>query len=119
MRAKYIFESAELKDIIITLPNDIQWEEYQKELDKVKDYKSVMNFKVPNFPKQSGKGQKCFLNYQGNIIGWMEIIGFTEQEFNCSTTGIKWKGKFIQRSGPFHSIDPIPMNGFRGFRYMN
>lgn len=27
------------------------------------------------------------------------------------------KGKFIERSGPFHNIVPIYMKGFQGFRY--
>ena len=26
-------------------------------------------------------------------------------------------GKFIQRSGEFFKIEPIPMKGFQGFRY--
>ena len=47
----------------------------------------------------------------------MKIVGFEEKEFICQTTGKKWKGKFIQRSGPFNEIDPIPMKSFRGFKY--
>jgi hypothetical protein len=119
MKAKYVFESEQLKDIAITLPAKTNWSEYQKELDLVKDYSHVLNFKVPNFPTKSGKGQKCYLNYQGNIIGWMEITGFSEEEFDCEVTGKDWKGKFIQRSGPFHKIDPISMKGFRGFKYVD
>jgi hypothetical protein len=113
MRAKLIS-----KDIVITIPYTIDWEDYSKELDKVKDWKYVLNFKVPNFPAHSGKGAKCYLNYRGNLIGWMEIVGFSEEEFTCETTGRKWTGKFIQRSGPFYKINPIPMKGFRGFKYM-
>ena len=114
MRAKTIY-----KDIAITLPATIVWNDYQKELNLVRDYKHVLNFKVPNFPVNSGKGSKCYLNYKGNLIGWMEIVDFSEEEFTCKVSGRKWKGKFIQRSGPFHSIDPIPMKGFRGFKYMD
>jgi len=114
MRAKTIS-----KNIAITLPASTDWNEYQKELDLVKDYKYVLNFKVPNFPAQSGKGAKCYLNYRGNLIGWMEIVGFSEEEFTCEVTGNRWKGKFIQRSGPFNPIDPIPMKGFRGFKYLD
>ena len=78
MRAKTVS-----KNIAITLPASTDWNEYQKELDLVKDYKYVLNFKVPNFPTQSGKGAKCYLNYRGNLIGWMEIVGFSEEEFTC------------------------------------
>lgn len=117
MKAKLVKDNIG-KDIIITLPADINWNQYQQELNKVKDYKNVMNFKVTNFPKESKIGNKCYLNYKGFIIGWMKIVGFEEKEFKCSTTGKLWQGKFIQRSGPLNRIDPIPMKGFRGFRYM-
>jgi hypothetical protein len=119
MKAKYVYESEQTKDIAITLPAKTDWSEYQKELDLVKDYSHVLNFKVPNFPTKSGKGHKCYLNYQGNIIGWMEIVGFSGEGFPCSVTGKRWDGKFIQRSGPFYKIDPIPMKGFRGFKYVD
>ena len=39
------------------------------------------------------------------------------KSFDCTTTGEHWEGKFIQRTGGFHKIDPIPMKGFQGFRY--
>ena len=115
-----IFESTEDKrDIVITLPSTIKWEDYRKELDSVHDYTQEMNFKVSNFPTKTEVGKKCYLCYKGNIVGWMEIVGFEEKEFDCSTTGQAWKGKFIQRSGPFHYITNIPMKGFQGFRYIN
>ncbi len=104
------------RDIIITLPKSVSWDEYEKELAAVKDGNQTLNFKVNNFPKTSN-GNKCYLVYNGQIKGWMEITGLSEKEFTCSTTGNKWKGKFIERSGPFHKINPIPMKGFQGFRY--
>ncbi len=107
---------SENMDIIITIPKSIQWKEYEKELEAVKDYKQVMNFKVNNFPKTKIES-KCYSLYNGFIIGWMEIVGMSEKNFTCSTTGKDWKGKFIERSGPFHKIEPIPMRGFQGFRY--
>lgn len=106
-----------MKDIVITIPKKIKWEEYQKELDKVKDEKEVLNFKVTHLPKDTSKGRRCYIVYNDNIIGWMKISGLVEQEFTCSTTGKNWKGKFIQRTGKLNKINPIPMKGFRGFRY--
>ena len=85
MRAKLIS-----KDIVITIPYTIDWEDYSKELDKVKDWKYVLNFKVPNFPAHSGKGAKCYLNYRGNLIGWMEIVGFSEEEFTSEVIYISF-----------------------------
>jgi hypothetical protein len=109
-------ETLEANDIIITIPKSINWNVYQKELDSVKDYSQVMNFKVNSFPKTQ-IGSKCYLLYNGNILGWMKIVGLSEKEFECTTTGKIWNGKFIERSGPFNKIDPIPMKGFQGFRY--
>jgi hypothetical protein len=106
------------KDILITIPSTIEWSDYQKELDQVKNGDVVMNFKVGNLPTKTFKGNRCYLVYNGNIIGWMTIVGFSEKEFNCGSTGKSWKGKFIERSGEFHKIIPIPYKGFQGFRYI-
>lgn len=109
----------EIGDIVITLPSTIKWGDYKKELDAVKDFSSVMNFKVSNFPKNTKPGNKCYLCYKGQVIGWMQIVGMEEKEFDCTTTGTHYKGKFILRSGPFNTIKPIEMKGFQGFRYFS
>jgi|ERR1039458_6199952 hypothetical protein len=109
----------EFSDIVITIPASIDWSEYKKEIDTVKDGSNVMNFKISNFPKRTKEGCKCYLCYKGNIIGWMKIVGMREKEFTCSTTGKKFKGKFIERSGTFNYIEPIQMKGFQGFRYFS
>lgn len=106
--------------IVVTLPASEQWETYEKEIEKVKDYSQVMNFKVPFFPKGVGIGDRCYVVHDGLVKGWMEIVGMEEKEFTCSTTGVKWVGKFIMRSGPFHRLDrEIRMKGFQGFRYFS
>lgn len=88
-----ILEEIEHKNhsIIVTLPSKEHWEEYENELIKVKDYKNVLNFKVHNFPKGIKKGDKCYVVHDGIIKGWMEIVGFSEKEFDCTTTNKKWK----------------------------
>lgn len=106
-------------DIIITLPKGTSWEEYKKEINAVADGSEVMNFKVTNFPTKTSVGSKCYLVYDGRIMGYMLISGLSEKSFTCSTTGRQWSGKFIERSGKFHDIEPIKMAGFRGFRYFN
>ena len=110
------------KNICITIPATVDWTEYQKELDAVRDYKQVVNYKCTHLPKKEDRDliKKCYLCYKGSVIGWMEVVGFIENyNFNCTTTGENWSGNFIQRSGPFHKIFPIPMKGFRGFRYVD
>ena len=39
-------EDSNLRDIVVTLPANIKWTDYQKELKEVEDYSSEMNFKV-------------------------------------------------------------------------
>lgn len=106
------------QDIVITLPSNIKWDDYEKELKSVEDESQVLNFKVPNLPKNTSIGSKCYLCYKGNVIGWMKITGLVNNDFTCSTTGKQWSGKFIQRSGKFNKLEnPIPMKGFQGYRY--
>lgn len=106
--------------ICITIPKTIKWEDYQKELDAVADYSQEMNFKVPFLPKDVKVGDRCYLCYNDEIIGWMTISSLGPKSFDCTTTGKEWEGNFISRSGPFHKLKtPTPCKGFRGFRYVN
>lgn len=106
------------KDIIITIPKSIKWEDYEQELLAAKKG-AIMNFKVPFLPKNDIVGSKCYLCYNGYIIGYMYICGVSDNGFKCTTTGKQWVGKFIQRSGDFYKIDPIKMRGFQGWRYFD
>ena len=104
------------KDIIVTLPKKIKWEEYQKEL-KNAEKGDILNFKVNSFPKTK-VGNKCYLLHDGEIKGYMKISGLKEKDFTCTTTGKKWKGKFIERTGKFYELkEKIQMKGFQGYRY--
>jgi hypothetical protein len=113
---KRIFENMS-KDIVITIPKNIKWDDYTKELDKAKKGE-ILNFKVSNYPK-TAKGCKCYICHDGYIKGYMIICGLEEKEFTCTTTGKIWKGKFIQRTGDFFPIKPVEYKGFQGFRYYN
>jgi len=103
------------QDIIITIPKSIKWNEYEKELIAAENGE-VLNFKTNGFPR-TNIGSKCYICYNGNVIGYHIISGLSEKEFKCTTTGNIWKGKFIERTGKFYKIDPITMKGFQGFRY--
>lgn len=104
--------------ICITIPKSISWDEYKKELKEVEDGSHEMNFKVPNLPKNINVGDRCYLCYNGNIIGWMKISSLGTKKFNSTVGGQYWEGKFISRSGKFNSIKPVPCQGFRGFKYI-
>lgn len=103
--------------LLITLPSSVKWEDYEKELKAVEDETQVMNFKVPFLPKNINGIKRVYLVYNGNIVGWQKFVGTSDKPFKCTTTDKEWDGNFIQRTGPFHKINPIPCVGFRGFRY--
>lgn len=107
-----------MRDIVITLPSKIEWEDYKKEIEAVADWKQVMNFKVPFLPKDKNI-DRCYVCHRGKVVGWMKVVGLSEDtSFNCTTTGKGWSGKFIQRSGPFHYLNnPRDFRGFQGWRY--
>lgn len=104
---------------VITLPKTISWQDYEKELEYVKSGHNVMNFRVPNIPKNLAKGDKCYLVWNGQIRGYMYIVGTIKSDgFKCDTTGVIWpKGNYIQRSGNFYYINNgEKMQGFRGIK---
>jgi hypothetical protein len=108
-----------MKALLITLPATVEWSDYEKELKVVEDESQVMNFRVPFMPKDTDGITKVYLVYRGNIIGWQKYVGSCMKAFNCTTTNRDWSGFFIQRTGPFHRIDPIPYKGFRAFKYID
>jgi hypothetical protein len=104
-------------DWVITIPQTVKWEDYQKELNHVSDGSYVMNYRVP-FKPNVNAGDRCFIVWRGRIRGWMKIVSCVKlNDFTCDTTGQTWyKGWFIQRSGKFHTVDGPDMKGFRGIR---
>jgi hypothetical protein len=105
-------------DWVITIPKTIKWEDYQKEIDAVKDGRRAMRYRLP-FRINANKGDRCFVVWNGKVRGWMEIIrSFSSPNmFVCGTTGKAWPpGYYLERSGPFHSVDGPEMKGFRGVR---
>lgn len=67
-----------MKAICITIPKKIKWEDYKKELKAVEDGSQVLNFKVPNLPKDIKSIRRCYLCYDGKIIGWHNIVGYAK-----------------------------------------
>jgi hypothetical protein len=108
------------KNIVITIPKSTPWETYRKELDAVRNGSSVMNFKVPVLPKLTEVGDRCYLVYDGQVVGWMKIAEIGTKDFVCGVTGNHWQGNFISRTGEMHYLkakNKVLMKGFQGFRY--
>lgn len=107
-----------MKAWVITLPKDIEWSEYEKELAAVADRSAVMRFRVPRYHKTAKAGDRCYVCHRGVVKGWMEVTGLvTLPGFTCEVTGKMWQGgKYIERSGPFHAVEPVAMRSFQGIR---
>lgn len=104
-------------DVVVTLPKSVRWEDYEEEL-RAAEAGAVMSFKVPRIPKDVRVGDRCYIAHNGFVRGYMVISGLDDwTEFACTTTGREWRGRFIQRTGRFTYITPVPMKGFQGFRY--
>lgn len=120
MKVKYLNENSNNLAICITIPKTVKWEEYQKELDAVKDGRQEMNFKVAQLPTKVKVGDRCYLCYDNQIIGWMRISYLGPKSFNSTVGGQHWEGLFISRTGPLNMLkNPIPCKGFRGYKYIN
>lgn len=111
---------AEIKHIAITIPKSIDWIEYNKELIAAENG-DTLNFKVALTPtKITPNLSRCYVVYNGKLIGYHIISGISTTGFDCTTTGKHWDGIFIQRTGKFTKLEnPIEFKGFRGFRYID
>lgn len=109
-------------NICITIPKSIDWKDYEEELKTVEDGSSEMHYKVHVLPKDVCAGDRCYVCYNGFVVGWMNITHIGKLDsFDCSTTGQKWDSwNYISRSGKFHYLEEkIPMKGFMGFKYVD
>lgn len=107
-------------DIVITIPKNIKWEDYLKEIYTVQGGKEMMLFRVPKLPKKLNIGDRCYLCYQGQIVGFMKVSWASYiAGFDCTTTGNHWDaGNYVGRSGSFFKMEnPVEYKGFQGFRY--
>lgn len=108
------------KSWVITVPKTRKWSDYLREVAEVEDGRAVMNYRIRGFPKAMRQGDRCYVVHDGQVRGWMTLVGLVEKPkpWRGTTTGQIWKaGRFIQRSGPFHPLKGGPkMTGFRGAR---
>lgn len=106
--------------LAITIPASVKWEDWEAEVAHAIAYDEVLNFKVNAFPTYVKPGDRCYVIHQGFVKGYQIIAGFSEQEFQCTTTGICYEGKFVQRFPKFYRLETeYPMKGFQGFRYVD
>lgn len=106
-----------MADWVITIPQTVKWEDYQRELDAAADCSQTMSYRLPHRVGVD-VGDRCFVVWRGLVRGWMCIVNAGNMPaFKCTTTGVEWPaGFFINRSGPFHPVQGPAMKGFRGIR---
>lgn len=72
-----------------------------------------------NRPRKLNKGDRVFYVEDGFIRGFAVVRDIIQAGLIvCQTTGNEWYGcKVIMRAESWRWIKPIPMKGFRGYRY--
>jgi len=106
-------------DWVITLPQTVEWEDYQKELDFVEKEGGTLWYRVARVPRDLRRGDRVFLVWRGKVRGWMKAIhdGDYSMGFFCQVTDRYWpEGWYVVREGKFHRVDGPEMKGFRGIR---
>ncbi len=95
----------------------VEHEEEVAEAARQKGDKVFYFWKVSRKPKNLEIGDKCFFVWGDAIRAYHEVLGFSENMV-CQVTGIYHPGVCIVLDPAIHNIDhPIPMKGFRGYRY--
>lgn len=107
------------KNIFIALPKKIKWKDYKDELYNAENGQEML-FKVPFLPKHTSIGNRCYVIWRNKCMGWMKVSNLYSGKFTCTTTGKKWDGNFIARTGKFNYVnDDVHYDSFRGFKYEN
>jgi hypothetical protein len=116
-------------DLVITWPKTRPLYSYLRELSKAQDAGELINYRIARPPSDEWRLQlayrsaRCFIVHDGFIQGYNRIRGIEEKGENEVTdpiTGAFWpSGWYIVREPEWHPIEPIPMKGFRGWRYFD
>jgi hypothetical protein len=104
--------------IVVTWPKSRPLSSYLEELAKASRNDEFIHYRVPSLPSIPF-GARCYQVHDGAIRGWLTMLGFSDGSGVIDPiTGLSWpKGNYIVRLPRWHPVDPIPMQGFRGWRY--
>lgn len=111
-------------DLILTWPKKRALESYLRELERARKAEELAFFKVPTLPTKLATSEpRTYMLHDGAIRGYL-VTKFLATvhpggSFKDSVTGDDLApGNYIVRDPKWHPIEPVPMKGFRGFRYM-
>jgi len=107
-------------DIVVTIPKkeaaNIEKEERWAEENK---YTTARCFwKVSGVPKKLKRGDRVYFVENGMITSYNEFM-YCDWDLTCDVTGREWPGLNLVMDIPAVILKkPVPMKGFRGFRYI-
>jgi hypothetical protein len=100
-------------DVIVTIPKR-RLAEVAAEEEQVKKWLAegengvVYWWALARPPRKLEDGDRCYFVWDGAIRAWHEVL-YVEEDYDG-------RAKLIL-DPVIHSIEPVPMKGFRGFRY--
>jgi len=117
--------TVQFKDIIVTTPKS-QMANAAQEAEECKAANGGYYFRrLPTYPfKLKPKGGRVFYVEDGYIRGYAvtcDLFRNEHESWTCETTGITYPpGVFVVMTATSWTwIDPIPMKGFQGWRYLH
>lgn len=106
--------------IVVTIPKDrmAQVVEEEKQAQALQEAgEEVFYFwGMARKPKKLEVGDRCYFVWGNAVRAYHEVVGFSE-DMTCEVTGINHPGHCVMLDPVIHEVEPLPMIGFRGYRY--
>lgn len=108
-----------VRDIVCTWPKTRTLQSYLDELRKAENSGLTIGFRVAQRPPRHLISHRCYMVHDGAVRGWCLIfdIKWSDSFIDPVERRNMRAGWFIVRSPHWHEIEPVPMVGFRGWRY--
>lgn len=107
-------------DIVVTIPKkeSANIEKEEEWAEENKDTAAICFWKVSNEPRKLNAGDRVYFVENGMITSY-NIFKYCDWDLTCEVTGREWPGLNLVMEIPTAILKkPVPMKGFRGFRYM-
>jgi hypothetical protein len=108
-----------MRDLVLTWPKSRPLRSYLATLAQARRRGDVINYRVTHPPL--GAIRRVYMVHDGALRGWGTFRGIAYRgagEVADGAGGFWPAGWYVTRDPDWHPLDkPIPMPGFRGFRY--
>jgi len=109
-------------DIVVTIPKTrlkLVEEEEARVAEGMKKGEDWMYFwSIPTEPRNAGHGDRMYFVWEGAVRAYHVILGFDENR-RCDHSRVLFPGLVAVLKPEIHEIKPVPMKGFRGYRYID